>query len=102
MFNTFTEVDQRRGCKRMYSEKWSGKLGVVGKNRKAPGFRDLECRDKHSEVFVMTTLRKVLDFIDTLPSLFSLYYYHPEHSGTFHDDPLTSIMMHTLDHSSMT
>ena len=49
----------------------------------------------------MTTLCKVSDFVDALPFLFSLYYY-PEHSGTFHNDPLTSAMMHTLDHSSMT
>ena len=50
---------------------------------------------------VMTRLRKISDFIDMLPFLFSLYYY-PEHSGTLQDDPLTSTMMHTLDRSSMT
>ena len=33
--------------------------------------------------------------------LFSLYH-HPESSGMFYDDPLTSAMTHTLDHSSMT
>ena len=53
MFNTFTEVDQCRSCMHVYSEKWSGKLGVVGKNRKAPGFRDLKCRDKHSKVLLV-------------------------------------------------
>ena len=50
---------------------------------------------------VMTTLRKVSDFIFFLPFLFSLYHY-PEPSGTFYDDPLTSAMTHTPDHSSMT
>ena len=41
---------------RMYSEKWSGRLGAVEKNRKAPGFRDLERRDKHSE-YMLVVLR---------------------------------------------
>ena len=50
---------------------------------------------------VMTTLKKVSDFIYFLPFLFSLYHY-PEPSGMFYDDPLTSAMMHTLDRSSMT
>ena len=50
---------------------------------------------------VMTTLRKVLDFVYFLPFLFSLYH-HPEPSGTFYNDPLTSAMTHTLDHTSMT
>ena len=50
---------------------------------------------------VMTALRHVSDFIDTLPFLFSLYYYDPEHFRTFHNDPLTSIMTTTPDHSSM-
>ena len=49
----------------------------------------------------MTTLRKVLDFVYFLPFLFSLYH-HPELSGTFYNDPLTSAMTHTLDHTSMT
>ena len=49
----------------------------------------------------MAMLRRVLDFIDALPFLFSLYYY-PEHSGTIHDSPRTSSMTHTLDNSSMT
>ena len=40
----------------------------------------------------MTTLRKVSDFVYFLPFLFSLYH-HPEHSGTFYDNPLTHIMM---------
>ena len=50
---------------------------------------------------VMTTLRKVSDFVYSLPFLFSMYHY-PESSGTFYDNPHTSIMTHTLDHSSMT
>ena len=50
---------------------------------------------------VMTALRKVSDFVYFLPFLFSLYY-HPEPSGTFYDNPLTSAMTHTLDHSGMT
>ena len=50
---------------------------------------------------VMTTLKKVSDFIFFLPFLFSLYH-HPEPSGTLYDDPLTSDMTHTLDCSSMT
>ena len=54
-----------------------------------------------NRLFVMTTLRKVLDFIFFLPFLFSLYHY-PEPSRTFYDDPLTSTMMHTPEHSSMT
>ena len=49
---------------------------------------------------VMTVLRKISDFVDALPFLFSLYY-DPDHSRTFHDDLLTSSMTHTLDHSSM-
>ena len=49
----------------------------------------------------MTTLRKILDFVYSLPYLFSLYNY-PEHSGMLHNDALTSAMMHTLDHSSLT
>ena len=52
-------------------------------------------------IVVMTTLKKVLDFCYFLPFLFSLYHY-PEPSRTFYDDPLTSAMTHTLDHSSMT
>ena len=51
--------------------------------------------------YVMTTLRKVLDFISFLPFLFSMYHY-PEPSGTFYDNPHTSVVTHTLDHSSMT
>ena len=50
---------------------------------------------------VMTTLRKVTDFIFLLPFLFSLYHY-PEPSGTFYNNPPTSVLTHTLDHSSMT
>ena len=50
---------------------------------------------------VMTTLKKVLDFVYFLPFLFSLYHC-PEPSGMFYDDPCTSAMMRTLDHSSMT
>ena len=50
---------------------------------------------------VMATLRKVSDFVYYLPFLLSLYH-HPEHSGTFYFDPLTSAMTHTLDRSSMT
>ena len=50
---------------------------------------------------VMTTLRKVSDFISFLPFLFSLYH-HPEPSGTFYADPHTTVMTHTLERSSMT
>ena len=50
---------------------------------------------------VMTTLRKVSDFIYFLPFLFSLYHY-PEPSGMFYDDPHTTSMTYTPDHSSMT
>ena len=50
---------------------------------------------------VMAALKKVSDFFYFLPFLFSLYHY-PDSSGTFYDDPLTSAMTHTLDHSSMT
>ena len=50
---------------------------------------------------VMSTLKKVLDFVYFLPFLFSLYHY-PEPSGTFYNNPPTSAMTRTLDHSSMT
>ena len=50
---------------------------------------------------VMTILRKISDFVYFLPFLFSMYH-HPEPSGTFYDDPPTSVMTHTLDRSSMT
>ena len=50
---------------------------------------------------VMTTLHKVSDFVYLLPFLFSLYH-HPEPSGMFYPDPHTTVMTHTLDHSSMT
>ena len=50
---------------------------------------------------VMTTLRKMSDFVFFLPFLFSLYH-HPEPSGTFYDNPPTSVMTHTLGPSSMT
>ena len=50
---------------------------------------------------VMTTLRKVLDFVYFLPFLFALYH-HPESPGTFYPDPHASVMTHTLDHPSMT
>ena len=50
---------------------------------------------------VMTTLRKVSDFIFFLPFLFSLYN-HPEPSGTLYDTPFPSAMTHTPDHSSVT
>ena len=50
---------------------------------------------------VMISLKKVSDFIYFLPFLFSLYH-HPEPSRMLYDDPLTSVMTHTLDHSSMT
>ena len=50
---------------------------------------------------VMTTFSKMSDFVYFLPFLLSLYYY-PEPSGTFHDDPLTSVVTHTPDRSSMT
>ena len=49
----------------------------------------------------MTTLRQVADFIFLLPFLFSLYH-HPEPSGTFYSDPLTTDVTHTPDHFSMT
>ena len=49
---------------------------------------------------VMTTF-KVSDFFYFLPFLFSLCH-HPEPSGMLYNDPLTSAMTHTLDHSSMT
>ena len=55
------------------------------------------CRSSH----VMTTLRKVSDFVYFLPFLFSLYH-HPEHSGTLYGSPRTPDMTYTLDHSSMT
>ena len=50
---------------------------------------------------VTTVLKKVSDFFYFLPFLFSLYH-HPEPSGMFYNDSLTSAMTHTLDHSSMT
>ena len=50
---------------------------------------------------VMTTLRKVSDFVYLLPFLFSLYH-SPEQSGTFYNSPSTTDMMYTPDHSSMT
>ena len=50
---------------------------------------------------VMTTLRKMSDFIYFLPFLLSLYH-SSEPSGTFYNDPPTSVMTHTLDHASMT
>ena len=49
---------------------------------------------------VMTTLRKVSDFVYFLPFLFSLYHL-PEPSGMFYDSPSTRPMMYTLDYSSM-
>ena len=49
----------------------------------------------------MTMFRKMSDFIFLLPFLFSLYHY-PEPSGTFYDDPPTSVMTRTLDRFSMT
>ena len=57
--------------------------------------------EKDIVAYVMTTLRKVSDFSFFLPFLFSLYHY-PEPSGTFYDDPPTSVMTHILDRSSMT
>ena len=50
---------------------------------------------------VMATLSKMSDFVYFLPFLFSLYHYS-ESSRTFYDDPPTSVVTHTLDHSSMT
>ena len=50
---------------------------------------------------VVTTLSKISDFVYFLPFLFSLYH-HPEPSGTFYDNPHTSVMTHTLDRTSMT
>ena len=50
---------------------------------------------------VMTTLRKVSDFVYFLPFLFALYH-HLEPSGTFYPDPHAAAMTHTLDHFSMT
>ena len=50
---------------------------------------------------VMTTLRKMLDFVYFLPFLFTLYHYS-ESSGTFYPDPHTTVMTHTLDHAGMT
>ena len=50
---------------------------------------------------VTTTLSKISDFVYFLPFLYSLYHY-PEPSGTFYSDPHTTVMTHTLDHSSMT
>ena len=50
---------------------------------------------------VMTTLKKVADFIFFLPFLFSLYQY-PEPSGTLYTTPDPSVMTHTPDHFSMT
>ena len=61
--------------------------------------RNLRMRVKTESV--MTTLRKVSDFIYFLPFLLSLYH-HPEPSRTFYDNPLTSAMTHTPDHPSMT
>ena len=42
---------------------------------------------------VMTTLRKMSDFVYFLPFLFSMYHY-PEPSGTFYGNPHTSVMTH--------
>ena len=50
---------------------------------------------------VMTTLRKVSDFVYFLPFLFALYHYS-EPSGTFYFDPHATVMTHTPDRSSMT
>ena len=50
---------------------------------------------------VIATLCKISDFVHFLPFLFSLYHYS-EPSETFYDNPPTSVMTHTLDHSSMT
>ena len=50
---------------------------------------------------VMTTLRKVADFVYFLLFLFSMYHY-PEPSGTLYDDPHTSVVTHIPDQSSMT
>ena len=50
---------------------------------------------------VMTMIRKVSDFVYFLPFLYSLYL-HPEPSRTFYDDPHTTTMMNTPEHSSMT
>ena len=50
---------------------------------------------------VMTTLKKILDFIYFLPFLFSLYH-HPERSGTLYDDPPTTAMTYVPDQLSMT
>ena len=52
-------------------------------------------------IIVMTTLRKMSDFVYFLPFLFSMYHY-PEPSGTFYDNPHTSVVTHTLDRTSMT
>ena len=46
---------------------------------------------------VMTTLKKVSDFVFLLPFLFSLYQY-PEPSGTLYATPDPSVMTHTPDH----
>ena len=56
---------------------------------------------KYSWVLVMTTHKKVSDFIFFLPFLFSLYH-HPEPSGTLYNNPLTSPVTHAPDHCSMT
>ena len=50
---------------------------------------------------VMTTLRRVSDFVYNLPFLFSLYH-HPEPYGTLYDDPFTNSMTYAPDHPSMT
>ena len=47
---------------------------------------------------VMTTM---LDFFSFLPFLLSLYHYS-DPSGTFYNNPPTSVLTHTPDHSSMT
>ena len=53
-----------------------------------------------AESAVITTLRKVSDFVFFLPFLFSLYH-HPEPSRTFYDNPHTSVLTHVPDCSSM-